>query len=187
MTKPALTNKVSLVFATSQNGIMGKGNSLPWNSKSEMANFKERTTGHTVVMGRGTWESIGSKPLSGRVHIIVSATLAKDKPSGNDVVFVSSLDEAREQYKVMGQGDFIVIGGARLLEEAYMFADTLEVSEFHRDYEGDVPSPNFDAGIIKRRQQGFKATIDIVAQSPEEDALQWTKIVFTFFKPTPVE
>lgn len=71
-----MEKKVIVICAISQDGVYGKGNAIPWKIKEEMQHFKQQTTGHTVVMGRGTWESLPPKfrPLPSRDNMVVTNT-----------------------------------------------------------------------------------------------------------------
>ena len=72
---------VSIIAAMSENRVIGKDGDLPWKLSADLANFKQLTQGHHVLMGRVTFESIGSKPLKKRKNLIVSRSL-KISPSG---------------------------------------------------------------------------------------------------------
>lgn len=63
---------IHMIWAASNDGFIGKGNNIPWNVPEDMQNFKSLTEGRTVVMGRKTWESLGSKPLPNRTNIVLS-------------------------------------------------------------------------------------------------------------------
>ena len=76
---------ISLVVAMGQNRQIGYQGKIPWpRLKQDLENFKELTYGHIVIMGRKTWESMGSKPLKGRTNIILSQNLDKDNDDGDD-------------------------------------------------------------------------------------------------------
>ena len=63
---------ISIIAAVSTNGIIGKNNELPWVVPEDLKHFKEKTMGHPIIMGWNTWQSIGEKPLPGRLNIILS-------------------------------------------------------------------------------------------------------------------
>jgi dihydrofolate reductase len=69
---------ISLIAAVATDGAIGKGNSMPWHISDDLKYFKRVTFGKCVIMGRKTWESLGSKPLPGRDNIIISRTLSAD-------------------------------------------------------------------------------------------------------------
>ena len=67
--------EIILIAAMSENQVIGKDNTMPWNIKGSLAHFKEMTMGYPCIMGRKTWESLPKKPLQGRLNIIISKTL----------------------------------------------------------------------------------------------------------------
>ncbi len=130
--------KRSLVVAMDRNRVIGRDNRLPWRLPADLAHFKRVTMGHTVVMGRRTYESIG-KPLPGRKNIVVTHQRDFTAP-GCEVVH--SLDEAWRAAD--GAGDVAVIGGTTLFEESLPLADTIHLTEVQAEVEGDTWFPAFD-------------------------------------------
>lgn len=105
---------VVVIGAVSQNGVYANGSGgMPWYSKSDLENFRRQTMGHTVVMGRKTWESLPSskRPLDGRQNIVVSASMEEQ----GSVLAVRTLHDALRC--ATGEKVF-VIGGVRLWDEA---------------------------------------------------------------------
>ena len=84
MPKPTLT----LIAAVARNGIIGKDNALPWHLPADLRHFKALTTGHTVIMGRKTWESLPEKfrPLPGRRNIVVTRNAGYGAPGASVVI-----------------------------------------------------------------------------------------------------
>lgn len=129
---------VVLIVAVADNRVIGRSNALPWYLPADLKHFKQLTTGHTIVMGRKTWESIG-RPLPNRRSIVISGS--KDfRPEGVTVVsgMEAALENARED------GEVFVIGGARVFAAAFPFADRLEITRVHAAIEGDVHFPEID-------------------------------------------
>ena len=130
--------RVSLIAAVSLNGVIGKGNELPWHIPEDLRFFKAVTLGHPVIMGRRTWESIG-KPLPGRQNIVVTRN-AGYRAEGATVV--GSLDEA---FRAAGDAEeACVIGGTSLFAEALPIADRIHLTEVEAEVEGDTWFPPFD-------------------------------------------
>ncbi len=128
----------TLVVAVARNGVIGRGNQLPWKLPADMAYFKRVTMGHPVVMGRRTWESIG-KPLPGRHNIVVTRNAAFQAPGAT---VVGSLEEA---WKAAGDApEVAVIGGTSLFAESLPVADRIHLTEVEADVEGDTWFPEFD-------------------------------------------
>ena len=127
--------RVTLIAAVAENGVIGRGNGLPWHLPADLQRFKRLTTGHTIVMGRKTYQSIG-KPLPHRRSIVISQS-PDFHPEGVTVVagMPQALDLAREA------SDVFVIGGRRVFEAALPLADRLELTRVHAEVPGDVMLP----------------------------------------------
>lgn len=136
MAPPAL----ALIAAVANNGVIGANNTLPWRLPADLARFKALTLGHTVVMGRRTWESL-PRALPQRQNVVVTRRV-DFTAHGADVV--RSLNEALSIAR-MPQPVFC-IGGADLFREALPIADVLYMTEIDRDFAGDVHFPPFDRG-----------------------------------------
>ncbi|MFZ3270297.1 MAG: dihydrofolate reductase, partial [Mycobacterium sp.] len=131
---------VGLIWAQSTSGIIGRGGTIPWDVPEDLARFKELTAGHTVVMGRRTWESLPAKvrPLPGRRNVVLSHHA--DFAAGGATV-VQSLDDA------LTDPDTWVIGGEQIYTLAMPRAHRCEVTEIDinlpRD-DGDAVAPVLD-------------------------------------------
>lgn len=125
---------MKIIFARDKNGVIGIDGRLPWNIPEDLKRFKELTIGSAVMMGRKTWESIGSKPLPGRDNIVISSKLLQRNPL-NTWVFASP-EEAVKQFQKWRPGEIWVIGGSSLIEWAFQKAD--EIWETVVDTEIDV-------------------------------------------------
>ena len=138
MTERRPLPRIALVAAIASNSVIGVDNRLPWRLPDDMKRFRALTVGHSVIMGRRTWESIG-KPLPERQNIVVSRTL-REGPAR--VEFVRSLDEALDRAQL--PEPVFVIGGEALYREALPRADLLYLTEIERDFQGDARFPAFD-------------------------------------------
>ena len=129
---------VSIIVAIAQNGTIGDKNSLLWHIKEDMRFFRTTTSGHAVIMGRKTFESLGSKPLPKRKNIVI--TRADRDFEG--AFTAHSLEEAN----AMAEGDeeIFIIGGAQIYAEALSVADRMYITRVERDYEGDTSFPDID-------------------------------------------
>ena len=135
--------KLSLIVAVSRNGVIGRGNTLPWHLPADLKHFKAVTMGKPVIMGRKTWESIG-RPLPGRKNIVVSRN--RDfRAAGCEVV--SSLDAAVRA--CTDAAEVFVIGGAQLYADALPHADRLYLTRVDAEIDGDVTFPRFDPAAWK--------------------------------------
>lgn len=132
--------KIYLVAAVAANGVIGRDGQLPWRLPEDLKHFKNVTMGHPVIMGRRTWESLGKfRPLPGRENIVVTRNAAYEAPGAK---VASSLQSALAL--CAGEDRVSVIGGQQLFAEALPIADGLDLTELHRDYEGDTWFPPFD-------------------------------------------
>jgi dihydrofolate reductase len=129
---------VSIIVAVSRNLVIGKDNQLIWKLSADLKRFKDLTTGHTIIMGRKTFDSIG-KPLPNRTSIVV--TRQKDYKIEGCIV-VNSLEEAFE--KVADQEEVFVIGGGAIYKEALAKANKVYYTKVHKNFEGDAFFPVID-------------------------------------------
>lgn len=129
---------VVLVAAVARNGVIGVDGKLPWHLPEDLAHFKALTSGHVLIMGRATFESIG-RPLPDRVNIV----LTRGDFAREGVVTASSLDEALETAVSLGV-DAMIAGGAAVYQAALPVADRLELTEVDLEPEGDTRFPDVD-------------------------------------------
>ncbi len=138
---------IILVAAIAENGVIGRGNALPWRLKSDMAHFRAVTMGKPVVMGRKTYLSIG-KPLKGRTTIVVSRDPSFTVPGA---VVAPSLDAAMTAARgdaLRRNADAIVIaGGGEIYAQIMERATRLAITQVHMRAEGDARFPLIDRGL----------------------------------------
>lgn len=132
---------VSLIWAQSTSGVIGRAGGIPWRLPEDLARFKKLTMGHPVVMGRLTWESlpVGMRPLPGRENIVVTRQADYD---ADGATVVTTLSDA------LGRGDVWVIGGAQIYAVALPQATRCEVTEVGLNLprqDGDAVAPLLDA------------------------------------------
>ncbi|MFN4263802.1 MAG: dihydrofolate reductase [Thioalkalivibrionaceae bacterium] len=143
MNQTSTTPRIELIVAIAENGVIGRENNLPWRLPDDLRHFRDITSGHTVIMGRNTWDSIGQRPLPNRQNIIVSSRLSDaDLPNG--------VQRAPDLATAIARSDraiAFVIGGARLFTEALPLASAVYLTRVHAHVEGDVHLPVLDALI----------------------------------------
>ena len=128
---------IGIIVAKSKNNVIGKDGKIPWNIKGEQKQFKELTTGNTVIMGRKTFEEIG-RPLPNRFNIVISKT---KKYFGDNIITVDNLKQAI----YLSHGDIYIAGGYYLFKESIDLADKLYITEVNLNIEnGDVFFPEFN-------------------------------------------
>jgi dihydrofolate reductase len=156
---------VTLIAAVARNGVIGADGGIPWHLPEDFAHFKATTLGHTLVMGRATYESIG-RPLPGRTTIV----LTRDPEWHADgVLTAGSLEEALG----LAEGDVYVAGGAAIYALAMPYADELLLSEIDLEPEGDTFFPGIDTAAWmesgRERHEGF----DVVRWVRSLQGLAW--------------
>jgi len=137
-------NMIKIIAAMTPSHVIGNKGSLPWSKKDvpgELKWFADATTGHTVVMGRKTWDSFPTafKPLPNRENIIVSRYLNYNEAQG--AIVVKSVMEALEHSSF--SSDVWIIGGAQIYTEALPFVDELYLTIIDKEFEGDTYFPEF--------------------------------------------
>ncbi len=138
---------ITLVAAVARNGVIGRGNTLPWHLPEDLKRFKALTMGHPVIMGRKTFDSIVAilkKPLPGRTSIVISRSPSalRLSPDWTSVRTAATLDEAIHQ--TPADAPIHVIGGAQIYELALPRATRLYLTEVLSDIEGDTHFPHWD-------------------------------------------
>ena len=127
---------VTLIAAVARNGVIGADGGIPWHLPEDFAHFKATTLGHTLVMGRATFDSIG-RPLPGRTTIV----LTRDPGwTADGVLTARDLEEAL----ALAEGDVYVAGGATVYAAALPYADEQLLSEVDLEPDGDTFYPEFD-------------------------------------------
>ncbi len=133
-----MKQNLSLIVAIAKNGVIGKDNTLPWHLPEDLKRFRALTTGHHIIMGRKTYESLG-RLLPGRTTVIVTRN-SDYKVEG--ALIADSLQTAIQLSE--GDAEPFVIGGAELYKDALKLANKLYVTEIDLDVAGDAFLPAFD-------------------------------------------
>lgn len=128
---------ISIIVAVAQNGVIGDKNSLLWHISEDMRFFKRTTSGHPVIMGRKTYESLG-RPLPNRTNVVISRTLGELE----GCTVVRSLEEAIALFPT--EEEVFVIGGAQIYALALDVADRFYLTRVGHDYEGDTSFPTWN-------------------------------------------
>ena len=140
---------IAIIAAIANNNVIGKRGSLPWYLPEDLKRFKALTVGHTVIMGRKTYESIFDKlgkPLPDRLNVIISKS-DNFKPADGVEVY-DSLQAAIGAHQ--HDEKIFLIGGSRLWEEGIAYTDTLYVTHIDKDYDGDVYFPKIDWSVWQK-------------------------------------
>jgi dihydrofolate reductase len=151
---------IAVIAAVAANGVIGADLTLPWRLPGDLARFRRLTTGHAIVMGRRTWQSLG-RALPGRQSIVVSRDPTFEADGG---IVVPSLDAALAAVAMPPPA--FVIGGAALFAEALPRASTFHLTEVHAEPVGDVVFPAWDrAGWCETAREEVPASGDAPAHA----------------------
>lgn len=144
--------KITLVAAIASNNVIGKENSLPWNIPEDLKRFKQMTSGHTILMGRKTFDSIG-RPLPNRQNIVMTKDENFEKEG---IKVINDFGEALELIKESNE-DVFVIGGSKIYELFEPVANSLAITRILKDFEGDAffPDINWDLWQIEKEENFF--------------------------------
>lgn len=128
-----------IIVAMARNRVIGCGNKLPWHLPGDLKRFKALTMGHTIVMGRKTYESLPNGALPGRRNVVLSRS-ALIRPK--DVLVLSTISEVLELAK---RDTLFIIGGGDVYRQFLPFACRIELTLIDADYEGDTYFPEIDS------------------------------------------
>ena len=128
---------ISVIVAVAENGTIGDKNTLLWHIKEDMKHFRTLTTGHPVVMGRKTYDSLG-RPLPNRRNVVIT----RQDIAIEGCEIAHSLEEALSLFTP--DEEVFVIGGAQIYAEAMPLADRFYLTVVEHPYEGDTAFPKWD-------------------------------------------
>ncbi len=156
---------LSIIVAKAKNNVIGKDNKLLWHLPADLKRFKELTTGHVIIMGRKTFESIG-KILPDRKHIIFSNN-PDFKVNDENVEVVHSMLQIQEY--IENNDENFVIGGAMIYNFLLPYVKKMYVTEIDKEFEGDACFPRINPETWKEisREQG-----------PEDEELHYEYVVY---------
>lgn len=129
---------ISIIVAVAENGVIGSGNRMPWHISEDLRRFKAITTGHPVVMGRKTFESLG-RPLPNRTNVVITRN-PDYVAAGAEVA--GSLEDALAMFP--GGEEVFVIGGGEIYRQAMSIADRLYITRIGMAFDGDTYFPAID-------------------------------------------
>lgn len=132
-----MNSELSLIVAVAENGVIGDKNALLWHISEDLRHFKSITTGHPIVMGRKTFESLG-RPLPNRTNVVITR-------QGLEIPGCTVVHSLREAVGLFpADEEVFVIGGAQIYAEALPLARRLYLTRVFRAYEGDTRFPAWD-------------------------------------------
>ena len=131
---------LSIIVAISENNVIGKDNKLLWHLPEDLKRFKELTTGHTIIMGRKTFESLG-RILPNRKHIVITRD-TNYKVENNNVEIMNDIQEI-DKYVNDNEENF-VIGGAIIYSQLIKKAQKMYITKIYKKFDGDAYFPKID-------------------------------------------
>lgn len=140
---------IKLIVAISKNRVIGDSNRLIWNLPADLKRFKEITTGHPIVMGRKTYQSIG-RPLPNRRNIIVT----RDESYQVDgCEIVNSIEEAL----LLTANDCFIIGGGEIYKQTLHLADQIFMTVLESEFDGDTKFPELPKSFYISKEEKFES------------------------------
>lgn len=158
---------ISIVVAAAEDHAIGEGNALLWKLPNDMKFFKNTTWGMPVIMGRKTFESMSSKPLNGRLNIVIS----RNQHSFNEqegVLAAKSVEHAIELAKSSDCNEVFVIGGGEIYRQVLPIADKIYLTRVHTNF------PNADTFFFPLDTTVFKLTEEIPMEADKKHAFAYT-------------
>ena len=130
---------ISIIVAIAENYAIGKNNDLLWHIPADLKRFKKITLGHSVIMGKRTYESLPKRPLTDRENIVITDD-PEDQFPGCTIIY--SIEDALPLIKP--EEEAFIIGGASVYRQFLPHTDRLYLTLVHKDFEGDVFFPEID-------------------------------------------
>lgn len=144
--------KISIIVAVDENWVIGKRGGLPWRLPADLKHFKTLTVGHTVIMGRRTYDSIG-RPLPDRINIVLSASKNLSIPG---CIMAKSIKEAIDFSPE--DREVFIIGGAEIYNQFLPFVQRVYLTRIHYKFDGDIFFPKLDLSEWREIQrEDFKS------------------------------
>jgi dihydrofolate reductase len=158
---------LKILVAFDENRVIGKNNALIWHIPADLKRFKALTTGHVIIMGRKTFESIG-RPLPNRTTVVISR---QQDLKIEGVILAHSVEEAILKAKSISRDDIFIVGGAEIYQLSLPLADQILVTQLHDIFEGDAFFPEISPAIWEVAEQERGVT-------DEQNAYQFSYITY---------
>lgn len=179
MTAPATAPRFTLVAAVTANGVIGDKGDLVWRSRDDLQRLKALTMGHTLVMGRKNYDSIG-RPLPGRRTVVVTkqpewqaegVTVVHDTGAELDAALAAIVAET-------GDGEVFLFGGGEIYAQLMDRAEAMELTEIEAEIDGDTYFPAIEADrwqeVSRERRDGYSwVRYERVAQTTDGSGFGW--------------
>ena len=145
---------IKMILACDLNGVIGNNGELPWGRSLpyDLNHFKELTEGHIVVMGRKTFESLGSKPLPNRENVVLTSNPTAYK-NGKYLYHVDSVERVFNEYDlVAGSQDLWIIGGMNVYKQFMPYVQEIHLTEVQAEFKGDT---GLDSEFVDELESNF--------------------------------
>jgi len=137
---------INIIAAVAENGVIGNENELPWVLPTDLQNFAALTRDNTVIMGWGTFKSLGEVPLRDRENIVLSRRPRKEVKKYKNLHFASNVSEALNIADKLKFGDVFVIGGQEVYKSFLPIADRMYMTRVRESIPGDRYFPKYSPG-----------------------------------------
>ncbi|HLR63117.1 MAG TPA: dihydrofolate reductase [Lentibacillus sp.] len=146
---------ISLLAAMDRNRVIGYRNDLPWHLPNDLKFFKQKTTGHTIIMGRKTFESIG-RPLPNRDNVVITRRHSSKFP--DEIEVINNIDTVLDWNHQEPANELFVIGGEEIFKQVLPHADRLYITLVDDVFQGDTYFPEFSEAEwqLTSREEGEK-------------------------------
>ena len=151
--------KIYLIAAVAKNGVIGNEGKIPWHFPEDLKRFKRLTSGHAIIMGRKTYESIG-RPLPQRRNLVLTRQNNLELPPGGEAL--PTLEEALQLCRERQEEKVFVIGGGEIYARAFPLADGLYLTYVDQEVEGDTFFPSWDKSQWEETQRESLAGLTYV-------------------------
>ena len=131
---------ITIIVAASENNVIGKNNDLIWRLPNDLKRFKELTSGHCIIMGRKTYESLPGI-LPNRKHIVLTRKHKNEFPE--NILVVNNFEEAL--YEARNDSNPFIIGGGEVYKSGVILAEKIELTRVHENFDGDTFFPKIDS------------------------------------------
>ncbi len=160
--------EIIIIAAMAANRVIGCNNNIPWSIPEDLRQFKEKTLGYPLIMGRKTFESLG-RPLAGRQNIVISRNRNLHLPG---CIVVPNLSQALSLCQ--GREKAFIIGGGQIFKLGLAVADKLILTHLKREFTGDTSFPDFSGlGFIEIKREQFEITepFSVITYQRRTDAI----------------
>ena len=155
---------INIIAAISLNNVIGSNGTIPWDIPEDLKHFKKITTGHVVIMGRKTFESLGSKALPNRTNIVISSD---NSIASDEITVYTSIEDALMH--LSDREEVFLIGGYHIYKTGLPYADKLYLTVVNKYVKGDTVFPIYD-------QSEWKIDLKIESENKDCVFLEYSRI-----------